>query len=341
MDHSEYRKIKWLLCCSFAAVVFVFSLFFILQAVNGDPVPPYDDPYHDIYYEQPSTTQTQASSGPAASTATPLQTSPPISAPSGKPHLTISAIPAYAGEPYCTVLGNQPGFSHNDLTTKAYETYADLDRLGRCGVTMACVGREIMPNASRESISSVRPSGWVNAQYEFVDGRYLYNRCHLIGFQLTGENANERNLITGTRYLNIEGMLPFENMVADYVRETGNHVMYRVTPLYQGDELVARWVQLEGWSVEDDGEGICFNVCAYNVQPGVIIDYATGASTIDEEFLSQGEQEHFVLNTSSKTIHMPTCGGAKTITAKNREDYSGTRMLLIAKGYKPCGQCKP
>jgi len=181
----------------------------------------------------------------------------------------------------------------------------------------------------------------VNAPYSFVDGEYLYNRCHLIGFQLTGENANERNLITGTRYMTVEGMLPFENMVADYVKETENHVLYRITPVFEGDNLVASGVLMEAWSVEDEGDGICFNVYAYNVQPGVIIDYATGESEADEEALNSGEKENFVLNVSSKKFHLPTCSGATGMNEKNRQDYYGSRELLIAQGFEACGQCNP
>ena len=250
-------------------------------------------------------------------------------------------IPDYAGEAYYVLNGNVPFFMEEEITTRAFEEFSELDDLGRCGVVMACVGEELMPTEARESISHVKPSGWINVPYEFVDGEMLYNRCHLIGFQLTGENDNERNLITGTRYLNVQGMLPFENMVADYVKETGNHVLYRVTPLFEEEELVARGVQMEAWSVEDEGDGICFNVYAYNVQPGVKIDYATGESELDENALSQGEQENFVLNVSSKKFHRPECSGAKDMKAENRQDYTGTRQLLTAQGFQPCGQCKP
>lgn len=176
----------------------------------------------------------------------------------------LDQVPAYAGEPYVVINDNQPFFGEEEYTTEAFETYSALDGLGRCGTAYACVGEELMPAGERESISSVKPSGWINVEY---GGQYLYNRCHLIGFQLTGENANERNLITGTRYMNVEGMLPFENLVADYVKETSNHVLYRVTPLYEGDNLVASGVLMEAGSVEDEREGICFNVYVYNVQP--------------------------------------------------------------------------
>ncbi len=191
---------------------------------------------------------------------------------------TLEEIPAYSGEPYVSVNGNMPLFVEEELTTESYEFYSELDHLGRCGMTMACIGIDLMPTEGRGSISSVKPTGWHSVQYDCVEGKSLYNRCHLIGFQLSGENANRENLITGTRYLNVEGMLPFEEMVADYVKETENHVLYRVTPLFTGDNLVADGVLMEGWSVEDDGEGICFCIYAYNVQPGIGIDYATGDS---------------------------------------------------------------
>ena len=191
---------------------------------------------------------------------------------------SLEEIPEFSGDAYIAINGNVPFFVEEEYTTESYEYYSELDELGRCGVTMACIGVDIMPTEERGSIGSVKPSGWQSVKYDIVDGKYLYNRCHLIGFQLAGENANKQNLITGTRYLNIEGMLPFEDLVADYVKETENHVLYRVTPIFEGDNLVASGVVLEGWSVEDDGEGICFCVYAYNAQPGIVIDYATGDS---------------------------------------------------------------
>ncbi|MBR4079425.1 MAG: DNA/RNA non-specific endonuclease [Christensenellaceae bacterium] len=259
---------------------------------------------------------------------------------------TDGAIPEYTDSPYYVLNNNQPQFTEDEITTEAYEFFSELDDLGRCGMTMACVGRELMPTEERESIGHVKPSGWVNVPYDFVDGRYLYNRSHLIGFQLTGENDNDRNLITGTRYFNVEGMLPFENMVADYVKETNNHVMYRVTPIYNGDELVARGVQMEAWSVEDEGMDLCYNVYIYNVQPGVEIDYATGESWESGKEKAEDEKKtdvkgKYVLNTSSKKFHLPECSGAENMNKKNREEFEGTRKALINEGYEPCGQCKP
>lgn len=187
-------------------------------------------------------------------------------------------IPEYSGEPYVVLQDNQPNFGLEDLTLEPFETYSELDELGRCGVAYANISLDIMPTEPRGEIGQVKPTGWHTVKYDCVDGKYLYNRCHLIGYQLAGENANWQNLITGTRYLNVVGMLPFENMVDDYVEATENHVLYRVTPVFDGDNLVASGVQMEAFSVEDEGEGICFNVYVYNVQPGVVIDYATGDS---------------------------------------------------------------
>lgn len=192
--------------------------------------------------------------------------------------VTIADIPEYSGEPYAILNENQPNFDWEDLTLEPFETYSELDYLGRCGAAYANICLDIMPTAPREEIGQVKPSGWQTVKYDCVDGKYLYNRCHLIGYQLSGENANEKNLITGTRYMNVDGMLPFENMVDGYVEETENHVLYRVTPVFHESDLVARGVQMEAFSVEDEGEGICFNIFVYNVQPGIVIDYATGDS---------------------------------------------------------------
>lgn len=274
---------------------------------------------------------------------------------------TLDNIPAYSGQAYVELNGNQPTFTEDELVTESFETYSPLDSLGRCGVAYANVGLDTMPTEERGSIGQVKPSGWQTVKYDCVDGKYLYNRCHLIGYQLTAENANKENLITGTRYLNVEGMLPFENLVADYVKETENHVLYRVTPIFEGDNLVASGVQMEAMSVEDKGEGVCFNVYCYNAQPGVAIDYATGdswlegdapassgsdSSAVPEETssgsTSTAEQEQeYVLNTSSKKFHRPDCSGVTSMSAANRQDYTGTRQSLIDQGYSPCGTCKP
>ena len=274
-----------------------------------------------------------------------------------QPSFSLEDIPEFSGEPYVVLEDNQPAFTQEDLTAGSFEEYTPLDVLGRCGAAFAMVGLDTMPTQDRESISQVKPSGWQTAEYDtdLVDGGYLYNRCHLIGFQLTGENANEENLITGTRYLNVEGMLPFENLVADYVKETGNHVLYRATPVFSGTELVARGVELEALSVEDSGDGVCFHVYCYNNQPGITIDYATGdswlsgtdsqASGAPESGSSQsgdvpGEQ-HYILNTSSKKFHQPDCSGVTNMSPSNRQDYTGTRQSLLDQGYSPCGTCNP
>ncbi len=339
---------------------------------------------------------------------------------------SLEDVAAYTDQAYVAVNDNQPYFSEYDLTGQSDEFYSELDGLGRCGTACARVGVDLMPTEKRESISQVKPSGWQNAKYDNVDGKYLYNRCHLIGFQLSGENANEKNLITGTRYLNVDGMLPFENMIADYVKETENHVMYRVTPVFEGDNLVASGVLLEAQSVEDQGEDLQFCVYVYNVQPGITIDYATGASSSGEqssetasrsraeeqnpesaspsrtgeqspESASQlrteeqnmesespsrtGEQSpepasqfrteeqnmesasrpqaeepqseleaaqesapqgmDYILNTSTKKFHDPTCGSVKQMKESNKQVYTGSRDEVIAQGYDPCKKCNP
>ena len=253
---------------------------------------------------------------------------------------SMEEVPDFSGDSYVVIDDNQPDFPAGDMTTESFETYSPLDALGRCGVAYANIGPDLMPDEERESISSVTPSGWINREY---DGEYLYNRCHLIGFQLTGENANEENLITGTRYMNVDGMLPFENLAADYIQETGNHVLYRVTPVFEDQNLVASGVQMEAWSVEDEGEGVCFNVYVYNVQPGITIDYATGESWQEgEEPAEDGTgQAAYILNTSSHKFHYPDCSGVASMSEANKETYTGSREDLIAQGYEPCGQCKP
>ena len=268
------------------------------------------------------------------------------------PDFDLSDLPAYSGKDYVALNNNIPWFTASEKVTESYETYSDLDALGRCTQVMACCGRDLMPTGDRGNISSIKPTGWVQAQYSIVNGGNLYNRCHLIGWQLTGENANAENLITGTRYFN-ENMIPFENMIADYIKETGNHVMYRVTPVFEGNNLVASGAVMEAWSVEDEGDGICFNVYMYNVQPGVVIDYATGESYLEADGgpTTLGEETtipddgllHYVLNKSSKKIHKPSCSSVPTISQKNREDFAGTEEeveALFGKGYTNCGNCK-
>lgn len=276
------------------------------------------------------------------------------------PSISLADIPDYAGDPYVVVNNNQPDFAESDMTTNSFETYSDLDALGRCGIAYANIGQDLMPTEERGNISDVKPSGWQSVEYEGIDGGYLYNRCHLIGFQLTAENANEKNLITGTRYLNVEGMLPFENMVADYIQETGNHVLYRVTPLFEGDNLVASGVQMEAKSVEDNGAGILFNVFCYNVQPGITIDYATGNSQLTGDASGTGaepqtgtsgtggsdgtQQENestYILNTNTMKFHRPDCSSVSQMSESNKGEFTGTRDELIAQGYEPCKNCNP
>lgn len=274
---------------------------------------------------------------------------------------SIIDVPSYSGSAYVAINGNIPYFTAEELTTSSFESYSPLDDQGRCGMAYACVGQDIMPTEDRGSIGQVKPTGWHTVKYDCVDGKYLYNRCHLIGYQLTGENANEENLITGTRYLNIDGMLPFENMVADYVQETNNHVLYRVTPIFEGNNLLASGVLMEGYSVEDIGDDICFCVYAYNMQPGVTIDYATGDSVLDgntaatepaappsvqdpsanSQTGTSTTQADYVLNKNTKKFHLPSCSSADDIKASNREDYHGSREDLISMGYDPCKRCNP
>lgn len=280
-------------------------------------------------------------------------------------------VPAYSGQAYVALNDNVPYFDTTNLSAKSYESYSSLDSLGRCGVAASCIGQDIMPTEERGSIGQVKPSGWHTIRYDFVDGKYLYNRCHLIGYQLSGENANTSNLITGTRYMNIEGMLPFENMTADYVKETGNHVEYHVTPVFKDDNLLADGVLMEGYSVEDQGDGICFCVFAYNAQPGVNIDYATGDSSLAETAPQPTEEKPantpapstskppaeepsgnkqaepepqgntYILNTNTKKFHYPSCSSVDQMKESNKKVYTGSREDIINQGYVPCKRCNP
>ena len=332
-----------------------------------------DSPSINTDSSSSSVAESVVSSEPTATeTPTPEPTEAPTATPTAKPTATITLadIPAYSGEPYVAINDNVPLFTDSELTTASFEDYSPLDSLGRCGVAYSCVGLETMPTEERGSIGQVKPSGWHTVKYDFVDGKYLYNRCHLIGYQLSAENANVQNLITGTRSLNIDGMLPFENMIADYIKETSNHVLYRVTPMFEGDDLVARGVLMEAKSVEDNGDGILFCVFAYNVQPGVTIDYATGdnyadgtqesestdasSSTISNETptvveatpepvaqepASQGTT--YILNTNTHKFHYPSCGSVSQMKESNKQTYTGSRDDLIAQDYDPCKKCNP
>ncbi len=264
--------------------------------------------------------------------------------------VNLNDIPAYSGKPYIYINNNMPNFTADELTTAAYENYSELDSLGRCGVATASCGKEIMPQKGEErgSISSIKPSGWVQAKYDGISGGYLWNRCHLIGWQLSAENANKKNLITGTRYMNIEGMLLFENMVADYILETGNHVAYRITPIYKGNNLVCSGVQMEGYSIEDKGDGILFNVYCYNVQPGITINYATGESagqqteepsTPSSTVQSQEADDDvyaavmvWIPKTGSKYHRNASCSNMKNPTQV-------TLSQAQKQGYEPCKKC--
>ncbi len=245
--------------------------------------------------------------------------------------LTLDDIPAYAGKLYITVSDGKPAFADLEISTQSYETYSPLDSLGRCGVAIACIGKDLMPTGNRGSISSIKPTGW-----NTLNGETIYNRSHLIAWSLTGENANKSNLITGTTYFNQTGMTVFENQVLDYIRETGNHVLYRVTPMFKGNELLARGVLMEAYSIEDDGEGICFNVFCYNVQTGVTIDYATGKYTLGKPDENNAK---WILNEGSKRIHYPTCASVGQISDKNKGEYNGDYEDLVAQGYTTCGSC--
>ena len=263
---------------------------------------------------------------------TPTTTEPPKAE-------SLASIPAFdASSPFVIIKDNVPSFTEDEITKKSFEAYSPLDDLGRCGEALACIGKDLMPTEERGSIGQVKPSGWQTAKYDIVDGKYLYNRCHLIGFQLTGENANERNLVTGTRYMNVDGMLPFENMVADYIKETGNHVMYRVTPVYADDNLLCSGVFMEGYSVEDQGEGISFHIYCYNAQPGIEINYANGDSALAPTD-STSESGKYVLNTNSKRIHKPHCSSVSDMSEKNRQDYEGSLDLFLLQGYEKCKSC--
>lgn len=291
----------------------------------------------------------------------------------GTSAFSLREIPAYSGTPYTEVNGNQPYFTEEELTTQSFETYSELDSLGRCGMAYANVGQDLMPTEPRGEIGAVKPTGWHLVKYDNVDGKYLYNRCHLIAYMLAAENANPQNLITGTRYLNVQGMLPFETKVCDYVKNTGNHVLYRVTPIFDGDNLLADGVLMEAYSVEDAGEGISFCVFAYNVQPGIGIDYATGdnwaegsgtyqstvASVAEETPVPQPETDTavqitpessvsqesrettYVLNTNTKKFHYPTCSSVDDMKEKNKQIYTGSRDEVINMGYVPCKRCNP
>ena len=264
----------------------------------------------------------------------------------------LKDVPAYSGNGYYVVNGNKPYFTEDEITSEAYEKYGDLDSLGRCTTAMACLGKDLMPTGDRGSISSVKPTGWIQKQYSCIKTQDLYNRSHLIAWSLAGEDANKQNLITGTPYLNQENMTLFEDMVRDYIKETGNHVMYRVTPVFEGDNLVASGVLMEAYSVEDKGDAIEFCVYLYNVQPGVVIDYATGESHEEGKDPSEDpgndnviegvegvpEGTTFIINLSSKKYHKLDSKYVGNLT-KNMQYTTLSEAELIAQGYTLCGNC--
>ena len=294
------------------------------------------------------------------------------------PLFKASDIPEYSGSPYVEINNNIPFFT--DYPTESFEFYSSLDELGRCGVAYANISTDLMPTEKRGEIGSVRPSGWHTVKYnDLIKDLYLYNRCHLIGYQLTGENANERNLITGTRYMNTEGMEPFESRVANYISSRNAHVLYRVTPIFDENDLLARGVLMEAYSTDDNGAGICFCVFCYNVQPGIGINYADGDSWVIEEAVteavttvtepvtesqteepeiiklepveqqepverempSEEKSQTYILNTNTKKFHYPSCSSVNSMKDKNKQEYTGSRDDIIAMGYDPCKRCYP
>ena len=307
----------------------------------------------------------QIASTESSVTDTPTETPAPTQAQT-QTAFDLSSIPAYSRSPYVEVNNNVPYFSDADLTTTSYETYGELDSLGRCTAAVACIGQDLMPTEKRGDIGSVKPTGWHSVKYAGVDGKFLYDRCHLIGYQLTAEDANEKNLITGTRYMNVEGMEPFENMTADYIKETGNHVLYRVTPIFEGNNLLASGVLMEAKSVEDNGAGILFCVYCYNVQPGITIDYATGDSS-EPEYTGGSDSQNtentnttqtqptqavqqaqntgnttavYIGNSNSMKFHRPNCSSVSKMSDSNKVEFS-TRDEAIGAGYEPCQICNP
>lgn len=272
--------------------------------------------------------------------------------------IDINCIPSYSGKAYTIVNNNIPYFDMNNMIAKSYEQYSPIDSLGRCGTAFACIGMDVLPSEERGSIGNVKPSGWHTIRYKNIDGKYLYNRCHLIGYQLSGENSNERNLITGTRYMNINGMLPFENMVADYIQKTHNHVMYRVTPIFVENNLLSSGVHMEAFSVEDNGNGICFNVFCYNVQPGIKLNYANGNSESEDGSAPYGSSatviesgkndknnlsniQIYIANKNTKKFHYVYCKSVEQMNETNKHELHCTRNQLISAGYSPCANCNP
>lgn len=350
-------KLKSGLAIILAVVIALAGMMLAPVASSTDDLEDYKFPSYETIStatnDEVTTPEQVETEAPTKSTEKPTDppTETPTSASVGKGKavkVNLSSIPDYSGTAYTVINDNIPNFSSEELTTKGYEKYSALDSYGRCGVALASCGKEIMPKDGEErgSISSIKPSGWIQAKYKGISGGYLWNRCHLIGWQLSAENANRSNLITGTRYMNIDGMLTFENMVADYIKETNNHVAYRVTPIFDGSNLVCSGVQMEAYSVEDDGEGICFNVFCYNVQPGITIDYATGESSgpsvepetqapkvkePQNDYISSGGMV-WIPQSGSKYHNKSSCSNMKNPSQVSKSDAESM-------GYEPCKKC--
>ncbi len=263
-------------------------------------------------------------------------------------------VNAYSGSASVEINGGKPYFPETCLTSDLFEYYSKLDKLGRCKTTFACAGPETLPKEERGAIGAIKPSGWHTVKYnDIIDGNYLYNRCHLLGYQITAENANVSNLITGTRYLNVEGMLPYEDKVADYIKSTGNHVIYRVTPIFSGKNLIADGVVMEAESAEDKGSGLTFCVYCYNVQPGIDIDYATGDSCRSGEKAVKEDntktsydntlttETSYIININTKKFHRPDCKSVDQMKEKNKRESNESRDEIIRQGYSPCKNCNP
>ncbi len=349
------RKIPAKLLCAFVGLCLVGA--FYGGAERSDPL---------VESSQSFTGQVSGVSARQSEEQKPLEV---VEAPSlSSADFDYSQIPAFSGDASVQVNGNVPYFSAGDIQyakeNPGYENYGKLDDLGRCTAASASVGKETMPaeGEKRGSIGQIKPTGWYLVTYDSIADRYLYNRCHLIGWQLTNENANFDNLITGTRFLNVEGMLKYEDIVAAYVKSSGNHVLYRVTPVFVGDELVARGVLMEAHSVEDDGAGLQFCVWAYNVQPGISINYADGSSqevsqssvesgtesssganlTSESSVSAASEQVRaYILNTNTRKFHLPSCKSVAQISAANCQEVESTRSDVVAQGYVPCKRCNP
>lgn len=383
-EFKSKLKLNNVISIILAVVLFITGITSI--GISEDIKSKKEDTSHSHYYTShqttnhiPSTTSSAESTTPVTSpqsAVTSTTTSYASSTISGSSEGTSSSgngavsaynVPVYSGTPYIVINNNTPVFTSSELTTAGYENYSALDSLGRVGTATASLGKETMPKDGEErgSISSIYPTGWEQAKYDNISGKYLYNRCHLIGWQLSAENSNKQNLLTGTKYLNVSGMLPFENMVADYIKETNNHVAYRVTPIFKGNNLLASGVQIEAYSVEDNGDGICFNVYCYNVQPGISIDYSNGTSSLDTAAQTTKKQQAVTTtkppqttvpkttnpqttapqNNNSQTVYI-TATGSKYHSRKNcpglsnaNAVYESTLDKAQKDGYTPCKKC--